>query len=278
LKPPREVYGDIYDTYKSYIELYLGSRSQTNKYMKKITIANAVLATTAATFLASCGGGGSNDNSLQVADPVEVQVTIAINQPVGFAQILVASHDGSEDFFDTGSEASSEVELMAELGDVSGLESTLSPLTSYDVETTAPNPQGTTVTLNLTIDEVNHYFSYISMALPSSDLFIGNNNALDISSLLEESGAPIVINVDRLYDAGTEVNNLENAPGGPLVGLDAGTPTDGIDENGLITLASPDHFSTTYGATSEAFLNGFDLTTIDPNGAEVATITITRLP
>ena len=197
--------------------------------------------------------------------------------PLAFAPVLFSAHDGSFDAFDTGSAASNELETLAEVGNPTTLRA-LIPTTADSAASTGPTAVGGSFTVTMTISDANKYFSYVGMVLPSSDAFVGNNNptAFDLSGLLDPSNTtPVVLDVSRIYDAGTEDNDFTNAPGGPLVGLPAGVATDGIDTpGGVITLATGDHFSTTYAGAPAAF----DLTTIDPNGGNVATITITPIP
>ena len=199
--------------------------------------------------------------------------------PVAFAPALVAAHDGTFDFFDTGSAASANLEVLAELGDVSGVQGDL-PGTANSIVLTGsggpPIPVGATSTGILSVDDGNGFLSVASMLLPSSDYFIGNNvgNSLDISSLLNAAnGTSLTFNFDRVYDAGTEVNDFLTSPGGPLVGAPAGTATDGVAEGGVITLVSgPDPFGSFANAGS------FDTTGIDFTSGNVATVRLTVVP
>lgn len=238
------------------------------KLTKNTLLLGSVIA--ASTLLVSCDDDDNNSNDTTQTNERRVQVTFQGTGPLAFAPLLFAAHDGSFDFFDTGSAATDATELMAELGDVSGLQDTV-PDSASSAATAAPTPVDGTFTVTLTVSDVNRFFTYAGMVLPSSDTFIGNNNPLqfDLVNLLDQAnGDPVVINVDRMYDAGTEVNNFLTAPGGPLVGAPAGVPTDGVDENSVITLATPNHFDDYLGA------GAFDVTTINPNGGELARITI----
>lgn len=237
------------------------------KIIKNTLLLGSVIS--ASSLLISCDGssGGGDDTGVQQR---QVQVTFQATGPLAFAPMLFATHDGSFDFFDTGSTATAETELMAELGDVTDLLDTV-PDSASSATTSAPTPVGGQFTVTLTLDEVNRFFTYSGMVLPSSDTFVGNNNPVqfDLVSLLAGSnGEPVTISVDRMYDAGTEVNNFLTSPGGPLVGAPAGVPTDGVDENTVITLATPNHFDDYLGS------GAFDVTAINPNGAELARITI----
>lgn len=224
-------------------------------------------------FLVSCDG---DDAVAATANTQQrtVRITFQANGPLGFAPMLFTAHSGNVDFFDTGSAASAAVELMAELGDISQVRGILSSAEN-SAATGTPTAPNASATVTMTIDQANRYFSYIGMALPSSDTFIGNNNPtqFDLSPLFAANPSPIVIQVNRLYDAGTEVNDFLTSPGGGLVGAPVGVPTNGVPENGVITLNAANHFSATY-----ANAGAFNAASIDPNGANVATITITVVP
>ena len=93
--------------------------------------------------------------------------------------------------------------------------------------------------------------------------------------MLEDSpDGTVTIEVTELYDAGTEINDFLTSEGNDDVddledgGLpDGGGP--GVDENGVITLHTPTFYN--------EYLNpgDFDVSTLNPNGAVVARITIT---
>lgn len=234
--------------------------------MKKLILS---LASASSLFIVSCDNDDSVSNNTNTER--EVQITFTANGPLAFAPLLFVAHDGSYDSFDTGSTASSALEPMAEVGDISSLTNEV-PTSAVSVSSDGVTAVGSTFTVTMTISEANSYFSYVGMILPSSDTFIGNNDPLsiDLSSLLNND-TPIVINVNRLYDAGTEVNDFLTSPGGPLVGAPEGVATDGVDENGNITLSEPNFY--------DDYLNAgtFDVSAINPNGADVAQITITPL-
>lgn len=223
--------------------------------------------------LSSCDDDDSSSNNDAPSSQV-VQISFEVNGPLAFAPVLFTAHDGSFDFFDTGSEASSAVELMAELGNVDELKQ-LVPSSASMANSVAPTPSGQTFTVNLTVSDANRYFSFGGMALPTTDAFIGNNDPkqYDLRQLLADAnGQPVVVEVSRMYDAGTEINDFATSPGNPLVGIEAGDAAAGAEENGVITLAEANFF--------DDFLNAgdFDVSSINPDGKTLATITITPLP
>lgn len=207
-------------------------------------------------------------------DPIEissVRIRFEASGSLAFAPILFTTHSGDVDFFDIGSAASSDLEIMAELGNIDGLISGLSSGVDFSNIGGLTIP-GASFEVSHIMSDGNEFFSYVGMLLPSSDTFIGNNNptVFNLVDLLTESGGePVVIEVTRLYDAGTEVNDFETSPGGQLVGLLAGVDTDGVEEDTVITQVT--------GNPYLDYLNpeeGFDLGSIDPEGEIVARITI----
>lgn len=204
-----------------------------------------------------------------------LQIRFEASGPNAFAPIFFATHDGDFDFFNTGSAATSQLETLAELGNVTQVLSQLKG-TDNSVRSTAPLAVGGNITLTLNSTTANRYFSFGSMLLPSSDAFIGNNNPrqYDLNQLIANSnGRPIVINVTRAYDAGTEVNDFLTSPGGPLVGAPTGVATNGVAENGVISLITPPHFANYRNPGT------FNAASLDSaSGAVIGTITITVLP
>lgn len=204
-----------------------------------------------------------------------LQIRFEASGPNAFAPIFFATHDGDFDFFNTGSAATSQLETLAELGNVTQVLSQLKG-TDNSVRSTAPLAVGGNITLTLNSTTANRYFSFGSMLLPSSDAFIGNNDPrqYDLNQLIANSnGRPIVINVTRAYDAGTEVNDFLTSPGGPLVGAPTGVATNGVAENGVISLITPPHFANYRNPGT------FNAASLDSaSGAVIGTITITVLP
>jgi len=191
--------------------------------IKKLQLATVCIASL---FFTSCDNEDVALNATVVADR-QILVTFEVTGPLAFGQILLATHDGSYDFFTLGDLATPSLETMAELGNV---------------------------------------------ILPSSDSFIGNDNpfSIDLSPLLT-SNTPIILDIDQLYDAGTEVNDFATSPGGPFVGQFLGVAADGVDENTNVTL-SVENFYDDY-----LNINGFDLSQINPEGSNLAQITISLL-
>jgi hypothetical protein len=157
-------------------------------------------------------------------------------------------HDGSFDTFTVGESASLEVERIAEDGNNAPLRDLFAaqmPL-GMDFVLTGPANLNTPpllfphgqgqVVLNYESGNPNmRYISFLSMVLPSNDAFIGNDNP-QAYPLYDANGnfirRELIITGDRVYDAGTEVND-EIATNVPLLGQE--TADSGIAENGVIS-------------------------------------------
>ncbi len=219
--------------------------------------------------------------ALPVSNAALLRITVEAPSNLGLAPAAISFHDGSNDFFDTGSAASAGLEVLAELGGTGPL---LDSLTTGDnisiMNSGGPFTPGSSNSAVLEVDEMNTTFSFASMLLPSNDWFIGNNNGIDVSSLLSGAlGTTEIFEFGRVYDAGTELENFSESPGNPFIGLTAGNPAASTAQNGVVTLVdAADPFS--------AFLNadaGFDSSLFDFNANGVGEtvlgrVTITVIP
>lgn len=159
-----------------------------------------------------------------------------------FTPLLITAHDRHTDLFETGKQASGELQAMAEGGDISGL---LGLLGGEDADTVAdPNngllpPGGVVSDVWLDTDRSRYrYLSIVAMLLPTNDGFVG----LDSLRIPRIPGTyTYFLNG---YDAGTEANDelinttdggtpgVPGIPGAP--GEDAGTGGSGaagVDTN-----------------------------------------------
>lgn len=154
------------------------------------------------------------------ANATDFDVTITnLTNGITFTPFLVAAHPEGNNLFITGEPASSNLEAMAEGGDISGL---VTQADSYG-STVVANPAGgllapaTSTTFNMNTDGTsNDRLSIVSMLLPTNDAFAGLN-AVPIPT---EPGR-YVYNLPA-YDAGTEAND-ELITGGGAPGV-AGIP------------------------------------------------------
>ncbi len=161
--------------------------------------------------------------------------------------VWVGFHNGEFDTYDLGSPASAGLESLAEDGstDLISQEFNLSGNGSLDgtlagAEGLAAGPidPGEVVSQTFTLDSEDpssQFFNYASMLLPSNDAFIANGDPEAIPVFDEEGnfiGADFIVYGDSVLDAGTEVNDEEEAS---TAFLGQAMPNTGTDENGVVT-------------------------------------------
>ena len=126
-----------------------------------------------------------------------------LTQGIHFTPVIAAAHNSESSLFKVGMTASSELQAMAEGGDISGLQGVLDGVSANSVANPAGgllNPASSTE-FSLTNDDGNGYLSLTAMMLPTNDGFVG----LDSWKIPTEPGTYTVwLNA---YDAGTEANN-----------------------------------------------------------------------
>ena len=189
---------------------------------KSTAIAGALFATFAAT----------------AATATPLTITITNTQGEGglaIAPFYTAFHNASFDAFEEGEAASAGLEQLAEVGSPGLIASErLDAFPDSQGRTNgAPLAAGQTATINIDVDGAeNQYFTFLSMILPSNDVFVGNDDALRVFDTNGLFLGPKTLNITGLdaYDAGTELTDPTTAPG-----VAVGTPPAGADENGVIT-------------------------------------------
>ena len=161
------------------------------------------------------------------AQDLTVQIT-NLTHGIHFTPLLVAAHDSDTHLFQEGQNASSNLQAMAEGGDLSGLEvDVINASATYMANPAAGLlAPGVSVSTMLDTDGTdNNYLSAVAMMLPTNDGFVG----LDSIAIPSASGTyTFYLNA---YDAGTEANdeivNGGAAPGTPGIpgapGGDSGT-------------------------------------------------------
>lgn len=182
--------------------------------------------------------------SAGAAGAAQVSITITNNQdPDGLylTPLFSVFHDGTYDTFSAGEAASPGTEEVAETGNAAIAIDEAAADNSDNVTGVVISPggfpalpvidPGETASLSFDLDPMeNQYFSYLSMVIPSNDLFIGNDDPMayrifDDAGLFNQVG-PIYVYTTDVWDAGTEANtNLGaafNAAGGTA------TETDGV--------------------------------------------------
>lgn len=189
-----------------------------------------------------------------------VRVTFENLQPSdGFflTTVFGGFHDGSFDIFDPNSAASSSLELLAEDGLVSGLQSDFTA-NGVGQQTTFGNAAGfggapfldpgEASSQLLDLDSDSRFFNFATMVIPTNDAFFGNGTAIEI---LDDNGVftgnqTFTLGLADIWDAGTEVNDGEGAAFSTAGGISS-------DEGGVVTLgpdlSNLDGFATAAGTT-----------------------------
>ena len=190
------------------------------------------------------------------AEAAQIRVRVENLSPAGGVSVtpLYAFFHNGFDAFDAGSAASPGVEELAELGSPATVRAerlATEPGSAGGVIASPSGPPpiepGETAERVFTLDPMQHrYFSYLSMVVPTNDLFIGNSNAF-AHMLFDAGGAfagPLSITVfgDAVWDAGTEANDLFDG-GAFVAGVDA---TLGTPEGGVVSLFLPQPGSAAY--------------------------------
>ncbi|MEZ6242652.1 MAG: spondin domain-containing protein [Phycisphaerales bacterium] len=224
------------------------------------------------------------------ASTAGAQVTITVQNMQGaggftLSPFWLGLHDGSFDVFDAGSMASGGIVEIAELADTSALTARFSSEQAMGVQTTLVQPDGippftpgesASIVLDPGDASVNRFFNYAAMVVPSNDMFVGNDGAIELFDAAGNFNGPLVINIygRDVWDAGSEVNDITDGAAF-IMGSDA---TLGTDENGFVTHILPGGASyldsivgltTATGDTIDAAFGPDDL---------IARITITPAP
>ena len=161
-------------------------------------------------------------SSVSLAHATDFTVEVEnLTRGVYFTPLAVAAHPDGTSIFQAGDAASTEVQAMAEGGDISGLETLLTSIGA----TQANNPAagllapGASATSSLNTDgTANTLLTVVAMMLPTNDGFIALNS-IDIPS-----DAGTYTYYANAYDAGTEANDEVVGSGAPGV---AGFPAPG---------------------------------------------------
>lgn len=187
--------------------------------MKKRTQLSLAIASVALTF------GGASVSAAEL----EITVTNA-TKGIYFTPLIVAAHGANLHMFRVGEAATSELEAMAEQGDISGLSSVIGNAGGTVVENPAGgflNPGSATT---FPFDSGDHgYLSLSAMLLPTNDGFVG----LDSWEIPTAAGTyKAALNS---YDAGTEANDelVASIPNPPFI-------TFGTGGTGVETVVSND--------------------------------------
>jgi len=156
----------------------------------------------------------------QAAD-ITVDVT-NLTRGIYFTPLLVGAHAPANMLFTSGEAASSNLQAMAEGGDISGLSADLSAAGAVVMENPAAGllapGSSTSASLNTDANPDNTHLSIVGMMLPTNDGFVAMN-----SMAIPTTPGTYTYNVNA-YDAGTEANNELRGSGAPG---EAGFPAPG---------------------------------------------------
>ena len=169
----------------------------------------------------------------------DLSITVTnVTQGLYFTPIITSAHTDDDNIFMVGTTATTELQTMAEGGDISGLATILSNADANNNENPAGGllAPGTSTTYMLTNDSANTHLSMTAMILPSNDGFVG----LDSWEIPTEAGTyTIMLNA---YDAGTEANDELRGSGAPgEAGMPVPPPLDptlGVNGTGVTDVES----------------------------------------
>ncbi|MBT3048321.1 MAG: spondin domain-containing protein [Candidatus Thiodiazotropha sp.] len=177
-------------------------------------------------------------NSLASDRDISVEITNLTNA-IYFTPLLVATHDRRTHLFELSTEASANLQAMAEGGSISGLMDDVIAAGGEVVADPASGLLAPGASAEAMIDRPrkrNRYLSIVAMLLPTNDGFVG----LDSLRIPKKKGTYTYYL--HGYDAGTEANDEiitgGGAPGAPGIPADpggnagsGGTATVGADHN-----------------------------------------------
>ncbi|MCC0176397.1 spondin domain-containing protein [Waterburya agarophytonicola K14] len=159
----------------------------------------------------------------------------------------IGVHDGRFDLFDRFRPASVGLERLAEDGNTEVLSQEFNYQSGIDrlivggdrTPSVIDPREIAQISLELNTENPNHqYLSYASMFIPSNDIFIANEDSRSID-LFDDTGnlnsGEYIIYGDRLWDAGTEVND-ENENSTAFAGQEQ--PNTGTSEGGVVSPSS----------------------------------------
>jgi len=216
-----------------------------------------------------------------MADQVRIEIENAL--PAGgffFTPVFLGFHDGSFDVFDSGGFASSELEALAEEGNTAPISalllskqpSALAATVFGDASGPPPFDPGETIAQVFNLNTSSQRFlNFASMVIPSNDAFFGNADALEIFDSNGNFVGPISfeITASMIYDAGTEVNNIN---GGAAFSANGGTSEDESNPIAFINLDDLNEFIGTQTISGATIKVGFEPDTV------VARFTINSVP
>jgi len=146
-----------------------------------------------------------------LAQSADYEVTVTnLTAGIHFTPLIVSAHSPEASMFNVGTEASGEMQAIAEGGDVSSMAALLESIEASVATGTGLIAPGGTETFTVTTNDVNTVLSLTGMLLPTNDGFVGLNSV----SLPTTQGQSVHF-AARGYDAGTEANDELVGSGAP---------------------------------------------------------------
>lgn len=188
-----------------------------------------------------------------VAHAVDYKISVTIENlapenSVSITPLNLGFGQGVFDAFDIGSAVSQEIENIAELGDGAAWQAAFLAADPNAVVGTLLDPMhgvllpGDSATQDFFVDSnVNTYFTFASMVVPSNDFFIGNDDPMAYD-LFDDDGnlriSSITVYSTDIWDAGSEAFD-------PLTGafLPGANAPGGLAQNSVVAL----NFAELYG-------------------------------
>ncbi|BAB74500.1 spondin domain-containing protein [Anabaena sp. FACHB-709] len=258
-------------------------KNQTKNCWKNRVLTSTILAMSSTLMLATS------------ATAATLRVKIENLAPQGgtfLTPLWVGFHNGNFDTYDRNAPLNPNfpgTESVVEDGATAEITTRFANFGAGDVQATilgnngipGPIDPGETATFDFDYQAVRNsgrFFSYISMVIPSNDLFIANGNPL-AHPIFDEVGKFIgtefLVLGSQVLDGGTEVND-ELPQNTAFFGQQ--TPNTGVDENGVVRLAS--EFGGFLPAGSGGILDDprFANANFLTPGYQVARITVEKVP
>lgn len=191
---------------------------------------------------------------------VELLVTVENLAPSGsiaFAPLRVGFNNGTFDAFNNGQAATAPIISVAEGGSGSAWFPAFQAADpTATLGTVVPNPAGpllpgATASAVFTIDtSVNRFFTFAAMAVPSNDVFIGNDSPMAYM-LFDDLGqlnlTSITQQANDIWDAGSETTDPLNAAFLAVGNNDLRTPQNGVVSFDFAGLSAFDGLTTAAG-------------------------------
>lgn len=211
--------------------------------------------------------------------------------PDGFAltPVYTAFHNGNFDSYDLNAPATDGLEALAEVGNFGLIRderiaaapgssgAVFSSFTADGDRRPLFGGESATVDVDITDPSAQRYFSYLSMIIPTNDIFIANGNPLAFE-LFDDMGIfagdrTISVTGAQARDAGTEVNDRNTG----VAFADGQNGAAGADEGGVVTAGYEELIRYVGLPTAGGFTINSDLknTLIDTPADQFAVATIT---